>query len=61
MNRRHGVSRVEDIPGPELGCQLAKPGCQDRRVLSRKLPRHPKLSQVTVRVLQRHTGLPDIS
>ncbi len=61
MHRGHRVPRVEQVPGPELGGQLTEPGRQHRRVLGGELPGRLNFSQVTVRVLQRHAGLPRAS
>ena len=58
MHRRHRVPGVGQVPRAELGGQLAEPGRQHGGVLGGKLPRHPDLGQVTVRVRQRHAGFP---
>ena len=61
VHRRHRIPDISDIPGPELGCQLTEPVSQHRRSLGGQLPGHPDLGQVTVRVRQRHAGLPGTS
>ena len=38
--------------------QVIEPDRKRRRLLSRELPHHPVLTQVTVRVLHRHARLP---
>ena len=61
VHRRHRIPGISDIPGAELGCQLTEPVSQHRRILGGELPGHPDLGQVTVRVRQRHAGLPGTS
>ena len=58
VHRRHRVPGIGQVPGAELGGQLAEPGRQHRGVLGGKLPRHPDLVQMTVGILHRHAGLP---
>ena len=58
MHRRHRVPGTGQVLGPELGCQLGEPGRHGRGILGRELPGHPHLSQVPVRILHRHAGLP---
>ena len=57
MHRRHRIPGVGQVPGSELGGQLAEPGRQHRRVLRGKLPRQSDLSQMAVCVLHCHAGL----
>ena len=58
MHRHHRISDINDITGAELGRQLAEPVSQHRRILGGELPGYPDLGQVTVRIRQRHAGLP---
>ena len=58
MHRHHRISDINDITGAELGRQLAEnrqPAPSDSR---RRAAGYPDLGQVTVRIRQRHAGLP---
>ena len=51
MHRRHRVPSVGHVADAELGGQLAEPCHQHGRIFAGKLPGHPGLVQVAVRVL----------
>ncbi len=57
MHRRHRITRINDLPGPQLGGQHAELRRQHRRVPGRELPAHPHLGQMPVRILDSHAGL----
>ena len=57
MDQGHRVTIIDEVPGPELGCQLTEGARQHRGILAGELPGHPDLSELTMRVLHHHAGL----